>query len=59
MAKFQAPAFAEAASRRQANNQINSNHQYPNCFSHRFLFGYWDLVIIWTLEFGYWNLSRI
>jgi hypothetical protein len=21
-------------------------------------FGYWELVIIWSLEFGYWNLSH-
>jgi hypothetical protein len=46
MTKLQAPAFAEAASRRQANNQINSNDQYPK-------FGYRNLVN-WIL-FGVWD----
>jgi hypothetical protein len=37
--KHQAPAFAEAASRRQANHQINSNHQSPK--QNKGNTGYW------------------
>jgi len=39
--KSQAPAFAEAASRRQTKLQINSNHQNSNVHIKRF----------WSLEF--------
>jgi len=48
--KSEAPAFAEAASRRQANIQIISNNQYPN------LFGDLNLVIEYYLGFVIWNL---
>jgi len=36
--KLQAPAYAEAASRRQAKQQINSNDQNPNFQTKAFSF---------------------
>jgi hypothetical protein len=56
--KLQAPAFAEAASRRQAKSQTNPNNQNPNFKQNGF--GHLKLMIgiylgfgIWTLEFGF------
>ena len=45
----QAPAFAEAASRRQANNQIITKSQYPMI---GISFGHWVIGIY--LELGIW-----
>ena len=51
--KFQAPAFAEAASRRQAKSQINPNH--PN--SKQNLFGHLKFDFGAYLGFGICNLG--
>jgi len=56
----QAPAFAEAASRRQANNQIITKSQIPMT---GILFGYWVIGIylelgIWLLEFQEVGLEK-
>jgi len=49
--KFEAPAFAEAASRRQANNQIITNDQISKTEN------VFVLVIGTYLEFGIWLLE--
>ncbi|MDO9350828.1 MAG: hypothetical protein Q7U55_06270, partial [Deltaproteobacteria bacterium] len=49
--KFQSPAFAEAASRRQANHQIITKFQSPK-FLNLKIFIICNLVIGYYLEFG-------
>jgi len=60
MINNQAPAFAEAASRRQANNQIIPNDQNSNCLNKKLTnnllgvlnIGYWNLFGAWNLVIG-------
>jgi hypothetical protein len=52
--KSQAPAFAEAASRRQAKSQTNPNDENPKFQTKRFRsldILAWNLFDIWKLEF--------
>jgi hypothetical protein len=53
--KSQAPAFAEAASRRQAKSQTSSNEpnsKFKTQLFRSFEIEVWDLFGIWDLEFG-------
>jgi hypothetical protein len=51
--KFQAPAFAEAASRRQAHNQIITKAPMTEIIGLViWKLGDWKLFGIWVLEFG-------
>jgi hypothetical protein len=54
--KFQAPAFAEAASRRQAKSQINCNDQNSNSGKQN-LFGHLKLECGAYLGFGICDLE--